>query len=513
MAEKNRKENTVVNSVNRGRVLPSNIEAEQSLLACMMINSDLALEIIGSLTEQDFYTKSHQLIIGAMRGVARLNSPIELVTVKDQLEREDKLAQAGGFDYLVDLNTMLPSSANYKVYMQIVRRCAHLRMLINTCGDIIDKAYSAQDDQATIAEAEKAIYDIRQGNRAGEITNLSDSIYEVMMRFDSAHRNKGELMGITTGIKGLDRVTRGFQKGTLVILAALTGVGKSSLALNMAEHAALKGKKVAIFSLEMPKAEIAQRIMCSYAGVSMSNALSGNLTEYDWVKINDASDVISNLDIFVDDSSLTTPAELLSKCRRIKNKTGLDLVIVDYLQLMSMGTDKVQENRQKEISEISRNLKIMAKELEVPIIALSQLSREAAKRNVKESKEPVLSDLRESGAIEQDADIVMFIHKPYDEENDTTEPVVDVTLNIAKHRNGSTEKIPLKWLGQIVRFVNNDEEGQKLLKNMGKPKQVEDFDAPLPEQAPIPTDDYAMPEQPLNIDIESGNMDKGELEF
>lgn len=444
------------NNAVKARSLPNNTEAEQSLLGCIMVDADLAIDILSALSPDDFYIKSHQTIVTAMQNVVSANKPVDLVTLSDYLERAGQMNEIGGMDYLITLSSTVPSAVNYKVYMDIVKRAATMRQLIHSCSQIIDDAYVNEDRDNAIANAEKKIYDINQGNLSGEVIHLKSAIPAVLQKFDEIYKNKGALKGVESGFAKLDRLTNGFQKGTLNILAALTGVGKTSLAMNMVENAAKKGSSIAFFSLEMPKEEIGQRLLCSLAGVHMQKATTGALDQRDWISLWEASDAIAKMNIFVDDSSITTPAEVLAKCRRLKNRVGLDFVVIDYLQLMSINNDKKNESRQQEVSEITRNLKIIAKELGVPILALSQLSREAAKRNVNEGKEPVLSDLRESGSIEQDADMVMFIYKKYSEEQANPDDKVECELIVAKHRAGPTAKIPLLWLGNVVRFVSDD---------------------------------------------------------
>ncbi len=488
-----------VDKIAQGRSLPHSGEAEANLLGCILTDAELSLDILNRLTQEHFYLNSHKTIFSAMQSLASRNVPIDLITLIDELERMSALAQVGGLDYLTKVQDSVISGAGYKVYFDIVERNFVLRTLIRTCGGIIERAYVEQNHEQLIADAEKDVYDINRGKMSKTITGISDSIGEVLKRFDAAHRNKGAYTGVTSGIRRLDSKTRGFQKGNLIILAATTGMGKTSFALNIAQNAAKEGRSIAIFSLEMSSAEIAQRFICSYAGIDMSKAMRGDLTENDWVKINDATNYLSTLSVFIDDSSITTPNEILAKCRRIQARHGLDLVIIDYLQLMTMGENRPSESRQREVSEISRNLKIMAKELSLPVLALSQLSREADKRKQKEGKEPALSDLRESGAIEQDADMVIFIHKPEVEEEERNELEVDAKIIIAKHRNGPLDDIPVKWLPQIVTFVNDEEDAKRLIETGGGKIKAKSAggggeDIPLPSEEPpiedmLPVDD------------------------
>ncbi|MEG1527898.1 MAG: replicative DNA helicase [Clostridia bacterium] len=497
-----KKENDIEGQIAKGRTLPHSVEAEQNLLGCLINDNEIATDVMGEISIDWFYLQSHKDLFNAMYQIHLSNNPIELATLTDELERNGKLAQIGGIEYLLTLTDSMPSSANYKVYKTIVERCFILRNLIRTCAGIIEDAYVSSSHEASTATAEQKIYDISRGKVNKSIINIADTISDVLVKFDQAHRDKGAINGIASGIIGLDSKTRGFQKGNLIILAARTGIGKTSLAMNMAEHAGLLGKKVAIFSLEMPNTEIAQRLLCSLSGVSMEKALKGRLNEFDWAKINKASDLLNKIKIFVDDSSVTTPSQILAKCRRLKAREGLDFVIIDYLQLMTMDAGRPAESRQREISEISRYLKIMAKDLEVPVLALSQLSREADKRENKEGKKPILSDLRESGSIEQDADMVLFIYRKQGEEVVATDSEQDAEINIAKNRNGATGTINVKWLPQIVRFVNDDAEAKQKLDGSSKEivtdYQGEDVALPNENDAPIEQDDN----QPIQVNLE-----------
>lgn len=431
-----------------------------------------------------------------MQAVARANKPVDWVTLIDEIERQGVVAKIGGIDYISTLNNTVPSAANYGVYLEIVKRDSAMRRLINRCGEIINQAYSTDDSGLTLAMAEKVIFDIGAASNAGSLENIRDSVGAVLTRFDAIFKNPNAYRGIMTGFREFDKITNGLQAGDLIILAARPGVGKSAFAMNVVEHAALKGGySCAVFSLEMPRTQIAQRMLCSFSGVSMGKAKSGQLDKNDFNSLWKASDSLSHSKIFVDDSSLITPEQILSKCRRLKNRSGLDLVVVDYIQLMRSGRNV--ENRQQEISDITRNLKIMAKELNVPILALSQLSRLIERR---EDKRPQLSDLRESGAIEQDADIVMFLSKDEPELEDNSERE-RVTLQVSKHRNGETGDVALEWVGEIVRFYNPDSyrqaltaqykknkadaaDKQKKEKQEGGVAELMD-DIPLPSEAPV----------------------------
>jgi replicative DNA helicase len=446
-----------------GKTLPYNIEAEQSLLACFLYDRNLVTDYLTKVSSEDFYSPNNQTVFEAMEDVHKMGHIVDIASLLDKLTQKDKLNEAGGVSYITSLSTMLPSAANFNVYLEIVKRHSVMRKLIQSCTEIIESAYSSEDAIRTLAIAEKKIFDINQNNLKGGLSHISEGVHEAIDLIQS--KADGRYKGLMTGFREFDKRTSGLQKGNLVILAATTGVGKSAMAINIMEHAAKNDKTVACFSLEMPAREIAQRLISSISGISMTDLNAGipvkketnkNFIKEEiivdkWTKIWETGDLLQNKGIYIDDSSMNTPADIRSKCLRLKAKHGLDLIIVDYLQLMSLSGKKI-ENRQVEIAEISRNLKIIAKELDVPILALSQLSREAAKRNVNEGKEPVLSDLRESGAIEQDADMVIFIYKKSDIEQTNSDEPVDVELIVAKNRNGATFRIPLTWYGENVTF-------------------------------------------------------------
>ncbi len=486
-----------VNTEKTGRTMPNNIEAEQSLLGCILVDSEVGRDILSVVIEDDFYVQAHKVIISAMKAIPVTKS-VELVTLSDYLERNGLMPSIGGMTYLVTLNGLVPSSANYKIYLDIVKRASKMRRLIHSCTEIIGDAYTADDGDETLALAEKRIYDISENEINSDLLPLSIGVSEVLDKINRMRTHPTEFRGVPTGFARFDSKTGGFQKGALIILAALTGHGKTSMAMNIVEHSAKQGMHIAFFSLEMPQAEIAQRLLSSLSGIGMTTISNpSKLTqEKDMTNLLEAQDIIAKTGIYVNDSSSTTPEGILSQCRRLKSRYGLDLIVVDYLQLMSLSDKKKVESRQLEIAEITRSLKIIAKELKVPILALSQLSREAAKRNDKEGKEPVLSDLRESGAIEQDADMVLFIHKKIEAiEGDVPEDaVIDVDLIIAKNRSGPTDKIPLKWIGNLVRFCDPDKIFIKPIDNKTNKKvEPEYVDAPLPEEAPPTVNEQGQP--------------------
>ena len=468
----------------RARTIPHNIEAEQSVLGCVLLDDNVTLQIMDKLKVEDFYTEAHKTIFEAMQRIYGESKPIDYITLTDELERAGLLESVGGIDYITTLTNVLPSASNYKHYCDIVKRDSILRKIIRSSQDIIEKAYESQDDDV-LGFAEKAIFDISEQEDFSSLTPITDTLGPVLNKFEEIAKNGGNNKGITTGFLTLDKITNGLQRGDLILLAARPSVGKTSLAMNLVNNAALLGKsKCAVFSLEMPKEQIVQRTLCSVSGVSMEKALSGKLTQSDWKALWEGNKKLGEAKIYVDDSSMNTQVEILSKCRRLKREQGgLDLVMIDYLQLMNSAKKGKDVNRQQEISDITRNLKIAAKELQVPIILLSQLSRDIEKR---EGHKPVLSDLRESGAIEQDADIVMFIHNPakYADTEDSDGPNV-CELIIAKHRNGALGTIKIKWIPEITTFVDIGVDSEvKSLENMAPPPPPpapEDFNIDMME--------------------------------
>ncbi len=473
---------------NEQLTMPYNRDAEMALLGCILMDAEIAADIVEKLSAADFYVESHQVIIRAMNEVFTQRKPIDLVTVSDQLDAKGELTKAGGIAYLTELAQITPSAANYKSYLEIVLRDSTNRKLIRAARKIIETSLKSVDGNESMAYAEKLVYDISKQSDRSTLAAMSegDIVGQVIQKFEQLQNDPDSFKGIPTGYRRLDQMMNGLQKTDLVVLAARPGMGKTSFAMNLVENAGINhGKTCAVFSLEMPRQQIVQRLLCSYAKVHMGKALRGQLTQEEWKKIILASDKLRKSKIYVDDSSSVTPAEILSKCRRLKSIAGsLDLVMIDYIQLMRGGSSTVagSENRQQEIASITRDLKIMAKELEVPIIALSQLRRI-------QSNEPTLSDLRESGAIEQDADIVMFIHRP--EALATAQDIAAgkvvkgaADLIIAKHRNGEQGRVPLKFIGEYTKFVDVDSQGaMEEPPQYGRPQQPQSFENEDPTSA------------------------------
>ena len=473
--------------------MPHSLEAEQALLGCLLLDTKIQIEVAAYLKEEDFFAESHKYIFSAMEEIIRNNQPVDMVTLTDALEKTGTLEQAGGISYIAELTNVMPSSANYQRYLDIVTRDSLLRKLIKGSASIIDECKKSMDKDQALAFAEKTVYDISNGEDTSEMVKLDSIIPEVMSKLDELSNDKSAARGIKTTYRDLDNLINGVHKSDLMILAARPAVGKTSLAMNLVEHIALQGYSCAVFSLEMGREQLGQRLVCSVAGVSMSNAMKGKLNKTEWLKIAKAREKLSGAKIFIDDSAMITPREMLSKCRRLKNRFGLDFVMVDYIQLMSPDKSKNSDNRQTEVSEISRNLKILAKELNVPVLALSQLSRNAESRGGR----PQLSDLRESGAIEQDADIVMFIHRP-DKSSSVKEKDFDegkvkknvAEIVIAKHRNGPTGVVELYFKEECTKFLNlNNDTGepvaegeQAALQRTREVSGLDDLPEPPPEE-------------------------------
>lgn len=441
------------------KIMPHNIEAEQAVLGSILIDMHAQTDILALLKEDDFYSQAHRDIFSSMTKIYQNSKPVDFVTLTDQLERDKNLDKVGGIEYITTLTNVVPSAANFKYYCDIVKGDSLRRRLILSGQRIIEDAYESEDKDKSLQFAEKEIFDIAEKQSRSALEHVgapNGAVKHVLDKFDKIARDPSSINGIPTGFKEYDKITNGLQNSDLVLLAARPGVGKTSFAMNILVHAATEGgKKCAIFSLEMSKEQLMQRAICSLAKVSMAKALNGSMDAEEWKRVWSATKKLEQSGLYVDDSSLTTPADVLAKCRRLKAKENLDLVMIDYIQLMSSGSNKRDQSRQNEVSDISRNLKIAAKELNVPIIALSQLSRGVESRP---DHRPMLSDLRDSGAIEQDADIVLFLYNPekYNDVPQEDEPGT-VELIIAKHRNGRTGTVKLRWIGEYTTFVNLNE--------------------------------------------------------
>jgi replicative DNA helicase len=442
------------------RLPPQSIEAEQSVLGALLIDRDAVIEVAELLRPEDFYRQAHGTIYAAVIELSERREPVDLVTVSEVLERQGLLDAVGGSAYLTSLINLTPTAVNAVYYARIVERKAVLRGLISAAGRIAGIGYDeAQDVEVSIDKAEQELFAVSQKRVASGFSALRSLLHSAYDRLDYLHQHKGEVSGIRTGFSDLDAMTTGLQKSDLIILAARPSIGKTSLALNFAEHAAVKeGKTVGIFSLEMSKEQLVLRLLSSVAGIDSQRLRTGFLEEMDFTRLAPAMNTLSEAPIFIDDTPNITTMELRTKARRLQAESGLDLIIVDYLQLMQGSASNKDANRVQEVAEISRGLKALARELQVPVISLSQLSRQAEMR---ESREPRLSDLRESGSIEQDADLVMFLWREKERGADEAESDGEIVkLKLAKHRNGPTGEATLWFKKRQTRFVSAAEEGR-----------------------------------------------------
>ena len=445
--------NSVPTSSGGLRVPPHSNEAERSLLGGLMLDRRAWDQVADVVSDGDFYRHDHRLIFSAIGKLAEQDRPADAVTVSEQLDRDGELESAGGLDYLAQIVQDTPSAANIRAYGEIVRQRAMLRELIEIGGDI---AASAHDNDGRsvdelVDQAEQRVFDIAdRGQRRGQgFRALREVVSESVDRLDKLSRTEGDITGIATGYTEMDGMTAGLQRGDLIVIAGRPSMGKTSLAINIAENAAIGNRiPTAIFSMEMSAEQLSFRMIGSIGRVNQSRLRTGNLSEDDWPRINSAVSMMSSAPIFIDDTPALSPTELRARARRLKRRHDLGLVVVDYLQLMQVtGTN---ENRATEISEISRSLKALAKEIDVPVIALSQLNRSVEQR---QDKRPVMSDLRESGAIEQDADVIVFIYREeiYDKET-PRKGVADII--IGKQRNGPVGEFRLTFMGEFTKFEN-----------------------------------------------------------
>ena len=436
------------------RLPPQSIEAEQSVLGAVLIDRDAMIEIADFLKPEDFYRQAHARIYAVMLDLSERREPIDIVTVSESLERGGDLEAIGGRSYLGTLSNSTPTAVHAAQYARIVERKAVLRNLIGAAGKIAGIGY---EDPAEISEAidraEAELFAVSERRVSAGFSPLKSLLHDAYDRLDYLHAHRGEISGVRSGFGDLDALTTGLQKSDLVILAARPSVGKTSFALNIAEHAAVRDKQsVGIFSLEMSKEQLVLRLLSSVSGIDSQRLRTGFLEELDFARIAPAMNALSEAPIYIDDTPNISTLELRTKARRLQAEVGLDLVIVDYLQLMQSSVTTKDANRVQEVAEISRGLKALARELKVPVLALSQLSRQPEMR---ESKEPRLSDLRESGSIEQDADLVMFLYREKERGSDDQQAEGEVVkLKLAKHRNGPTGEIDLWFKKAQTRFVN-----------------------------------------------------------
>ncbi len=438
---------------NLDQTLPHSQEAEQSVLGSALTNSKSVAQAAEVITPEDFYFDANREIYAAILDLFNENAPIDFVTVSDRLNQKDQLDAVGGVTYLASIAAAVPTSGNVAYYAKIIKEKSVLRQLIRSTKKISSMAFDAGEPSEQILErAEQLIYDVANGREQSEIVPIREVLLNAYQEMVEYSQNHGNLTGISTGFKELNERTGGLRGGELIIIAGRPGMGKSSYAVNIAENAAIDFHvPVAIFNLEMSKTMVVNRIICSQALVDSKAMRNGDFSGEDWMQIGEVIDKLANAPIFIDDTASITVSEIRAKCRRLKQSHHLGLVVIDYLQLMQ--TAGRADNRQQEISEISRSLKILAKELDIPVIALSQLARTCESRS---DKRPMLSDLRESGAIEQDADVVMFLYRDEYYNPDTTEDKNLAECIIAKQRSGATGMFKLGWQGKYTKFVNID---------------------------------------------------------
>lgn len=452
--------NTTINA----KLPPQNIEAEQSFLSCLLIDKDALIKVIDSVSENDFYKDAHRVIYETMRELFSRHEPIDILSLSNRLEEKNKLEKIGGRAYLAHLSNFTATSAHVENYGNIIQKKATLRRLISAANEILSLSYDEEEGNIDkiLDTSEKKLFNVSQQYSKNEFAGVDTLLSDAFERIDELHKQTGKLRGIPTGFIDLDNLLSGLQKSDLIILAARPSVGKTTFALDLARQAALKGKAaIGVFSLEMSKEQLIDRLLCSQANVNLFRMRGGKLSDKEdnneFAKIGEAMGELSEAQIFIDDSPSCSVMDIRSKARRLQMEKGLDLLLIDYLQLME-GRGQYKDNRVQEVSEISRGLKAIARELNVPVIALSQLSRA-----VEQTKPaiPKLSHLRDSGSIEQDADIVMFIYRKAADRNYNKEelPIDErhkAEIYVAKHRNGPTGAINLYFDENSVSFKNLD---------------------------------------------------------
>lgn len=463
-----------MSEIKNPKILPNNNEAEQSLLGSILIDDNVATEVLSELKESDFYFVAHKLIYNAMCELQREGKPVDIITLSDKLIKSktadksgrvsttDNLQKVGGMSYLTELTNIIPSSANYRYYFNIIKKNGMLRTIINASNKISENTYNSDDSDMALAYAEKTIFDISDNQENKDLVHVNDTINKVLKGYEDVLTNPDSNKGQLSHFKNLDKYTNGYKGGQMIILAARPGCGKTSFAMNIVCNIARKEpeKVVAVFNLEMSISELTQRILLTMASVPHESVMTGASAD-EFKRLWQAKKVLETSNVYIDDTANTTPEQIMSKCRRLKQmKKRLDLVVIDYLQLLKAHTSR--QSIQQEVTEISRSLKIMAKELDVPVLALSQTSRDLEKR---EDGDPKMSDLRESGSIEQDADQVYFLIKQKVSES-TTDDIID--LHIVKHRSGACGKISFKWEGSMVKFTPITSEEVRNIKQASK---------------------------------------------
>ena len=433
------------------RVPPQNIEAEQAVLGAMMISRDAVVSAAELLSADDFYRDAHRLVYESMLELYENNAAVDLVTVTERLKKNDKLEKAGGIAFITSLANAVPTAANIVFHAKIVKEKSQLRSLINAATEIAGSAYEDTDDVAEIMDsAEKKILKVAALDNNSTFVPIKQIVMDTFQQLEKRASTHGALTGLPSGFIDLDNLTSGLQPSDLILVAARPSIGKTAFTLNIATNVAVReNKPVAFFSLEMSKEQLVQRILCSEGGIDSQRLRRGEL-DTEWHQLLSVAGILSKAPLYIDDTPGISVMELRSKARRLKAEHGLSLIVIDYLQLMQGRPGKSTDSRQQEISEISRSLKALARELNVPVIALSQLSRSVEARQI---KRPMLSDLRESGSLEQDADIVMFLYRE-DYYTKETENQNIVEIIVAKHRNGPVDTVKLFFKKEFTRFVN-----------------------------------------------------------
>ena len=469
-------DNQAIVSLSDGKIPPQAIDLEEAVLGAMLIDEKGVNEVIDILSPEVFYKKSHQLIFESIQRLFRESEPIDLLTVSADLKKNKNFEIVGGDFYLIGLSQKVSSSAHIEYHSRIIQQKFIQRKLITISNEIISKSYNESTDVIDLLdEAESKLYDIAQNNIKGSSETAQNLVIQAKNRIEEISKQEG-LSGISTGFEKLDRLTSGWQPSDLIIVAARPGMGKTALALSMARNVSVQKKiPVAFFSLEMSSVQLITRLISSETGLSSDKLRTGKLADHEWQQLNIKVSDLESAPLYIDDSAALTIFELRAKARRLASSHGIKLIIIDYLQLMNLGSSNKAGNREQEISTISRNLKALAKELNIPVIALSQLSRAVETRGG--TKRPILSDLRESGAIEQDADIVSFLYRPeyygiteWDDDMKTPSEGQGEFI-VAKHRNGALDSIKLKFVA-----------------NLGKFEDIDNFDSPFEFQSKLNTD-------------------------
>ena len=435
-----------------GKIPPNDVEAEQAVIGSMLTDRDAVISAIEVLKEEDFYREDNKTIYEAILNLYNRSEPIDIITLKAELTSMGMFDKIGGLEYIVGLPEKVPTTANVEKYISIVKEKSELRRLIKAANEIIEQGYDPTENIDDIMNsAEKKIFNIMQNKDQKSYSPIKDVLIDAFTELEQLYNQKQHITGVPTGFIDLDYKTAGLHNSDLILIAARPAMGKSAFALNIATNAALKAKVPAVlFSLEMSKEQMVNRILCSEAMVDSNKVRTGKIDDDDWIKLADTMGDLSEAPIYIDDTPGISINEIRAKCRKLKLEKNIGLVVIDYLQLVQGSSKRAQGSREQEISEISRSLKILAKEINVPVIALSQLSRAPEQRP---DHRPMLSDLRESGAIEQDADIVMFLYRD-DYYNEDSEDKGLAEVIVAKHRAGSTGTVKLVWLGNYTKFAN-----------------------------------------------------------